>query len=112
MLTLTLIAAVAAYAWFFYTDRLNTLTTTRYIGKATAKTIKNTVKTVALEANIAKESNTLADLKIDSKDRDITRDAIVDVDSLFASMGLDTKHYTSRTAKLAGIKQEISDLTK
>lgn len=89
---------------------MNTLTTTRYMLKATAATIKATAKTVKQEADIAKYSNEVADLTIDSKDRAISRDAIKDVEELFTSVGIDKDFKQSRAAILNNLKAEIATL--
>jgi hypothetical protein len=110
MLTLILIALVAGYAWFFYTDRMNTLKATKYMAKATGKTIKTTAQTIKLEADIVKLENEVADLTIESKDREVARDAIKDVDELFTSIGIDKEFRVSRANRLKELKSQIADL--
>ena len=107
MLTLTLMALVAGYAWFYYTDRRNTVTATKTIVGTVGHSIKSSLSIAKAEADITKVGNEIADTETDRLDRFADRNAKRIVDELLEDIGAGKEFRASQVTRLQEAKDRL-----
>lgn len=107
MTTIILLTLTAAFAWFFYTDRRNTVTATKTFLGLFARTVKEVGTVVKVEADIAKTHNDIADTETDRLEKFAQRNAERMVRDALDSIGLDKEFKASQATRLSEAKDKL-----
>lgn len=108
MTTLILIAIVATYVWFWYTDRSATMKATGHIAAATGMSIKEIVRSTKEEADIAKLRNQVADKHGRVHAFGGRKAGIVTAKEFMDSVGINTEYHDNNKAIIAELKAELA----
>ena len=106
MWTLIIIAIVAIWAWFFFTDRRNTVTATKTSLGVVGGTLKSGATIIVQEAKIAKQKNEIADLETDRIEKFADRNAARIVASVYEDIGLGKEFLSDQEKRLAQVKSD------
>jgi len=107
MFTIIIIIAIAIFAWFFYTDRRNTVTATKTAISIIGGTVKETATMVKTEAQIAKTHNDIADIETDRLQKFADRNAHRIVADNFEELGLGKEFRANQAQRLADIQARL-----
>ena len=107
MWTLIIIIAIVTWAWFFYTDRRNTVTATKTSVGVVGGFVKETASIVKTEAQIAKTKNDIADIETDRLQKFADRNAQRIVSESFEDIGLGKNFRSEQEQRLADIKAKL-----
>lgn len=109
MWTLIIIALVATYVWFWYTDRRNTVTATKTVTSTIGLGIKEVFSAVKVEADIAKIDNERLNYETDRLARFAERNAERIVKETLEDLGLGNDFKVNQANRLAEAKARLED---
>lgn len=109
MFTIITLIVVITIAWFWYTDRRNTVTAVKTSTGVVAKGISESFKFAKAEADIAKVNNDIANIETDRLEKFAARNADRIVRNVLADIGLDKDLKASQAKRLAEAKAKLEE---